>query len=263
LINLHAPCAQKGLEATRSQQFTCNACGGIVSKEETVKGYKDPNGRYLLFTPAELEALAAEKTKEMELLRFVPANHVDPLYFGNADFLGPVDPLSMKGLALLRGAMQDTDRQAIVAYKGTNRDKIGLIRPFGTALMLHELYFPAEVRTFEGQARVPITPVTISPQEHDLAIQLVQASAAAAFDLSDLKDGYETRLTDAIAAKVQGVPLAVVEAAPRAQVVDLVAALQASLAARKPTAAAPSRTAQAAADSQPIVKLRRAKKAAA
>lgn len=226
--NLHAPC-----QAKLKQQKICSACQKVVADEEIVKGYALDRDRYVLVSPEELEGLAAEKSKTMEIKAFVPWEEVDPVYLGPANYLGPADQAAARSFALLRDAMGKSGRAALVQYIGSGRDKLGLIRPVDNALMLHEAFYPSEVRSFVAQNRIEVRPVTVSKEELALAVKLVE-SLAKPFNLSGYADGYQTRVTDLIQARISGAPAPKLEmkAAP-SPVVDLMAALKESLAARE------------------------------
>jgi DNA end-binding protein Ku len=245
LTNLHAPCAQAGRDARLTVRRVCTACSEEVG-EAIVKGYPVGKGRYVLVAADEIEALAAEKSKGMEIRAFVPWKEVDPVYLGPANYLGPADPAAAKPFQLLRLAMQLSDRAALVQYVGSGRDKIGLIRVVPEALMLHELYYPAEVRSFAAQNRVEIGPIKVSDEELELALKLVD-SLEGPFDLSGYRNEYMGRLTDLIQARLAGQePPKLAAPAPAAPVVDLVAALKRSLSARVEPAPAKATSARKA-----------------
>lgn len=233
-----------GCNAPRKQLFLCTACDKpAMTDEDIVKAYKTEADRHVLLTPAEIDELASEKSKRLEVKAFVPFEEVDPVYLGPSFHLGPIDPSAGKGFTLLREAMRMTGRAALVQYAGAGRDKIGLIRPTPDALMLHELFYATEVNAFEGLKPA----VTLSDSELDLAKQLVGSFEASFHDaLEQHQDGFEVRLQALIAAREAGETAPVEVARPVAPVIDLMAALKQSLEARKApakaAAAAPKRT---------------------
>lgn len=226
LVNLHPGC-----NARVKHEPRCTACQAPVA--DPVKGYEVGKGTYVLLATEELKALEAEKTKTMELKAFVKAGSVDPVYFGPANYLGPADPAAAKAFLLLRRAMEHTGLMALVQYVQGSREKIGMIRVVPEALMLHEMFYQDEVRTYESQNRIPVPVISISDEETAVATELV-ALAAGPFDLSGYVDGYRQRVTELIQARIAGQPAPKLEVkAALAPVVDLMASLKQSLAAAK------------------------------
>lgn len=236
LTNLHRPCFEKDTAAKLSTVKVCVGCESEVKDGDVVKGYAVDKDRYVVVSEEDLEALASDKSKSMEVRGFVPVADVDPVYFDKANFLGPADQPAAKAFQLFREAMRKTNRAALVQYVGSGRDKIGLLRVVDEGLMLHDLYFADEVRTYAGQARTEIKPVPLAAEELKLAVELIEASAMA-FDLTPFQDGYRERLNGLLRARMEGQPAPKLEtrAAP-APVIDLMAALRESVAARKKTA---------------------------
>ena len=226
LVNLHPDC-----NARVKHEPRCTAWQAPVA--DPVKGYEVGKGAYVLLTKEELKELEAEKTKTMEVKSFVKAGSVDPVYFGPANYLGPADPAAAKAFLLLRRAMEHTGLMALVQYVQGSREKIGMIRVVPEALMLHELFYADEMRTFESQNRVPGPALASSDEEAAVATELV-AVAAGPFDLSGYADGYRQRVTELIQARIAGQPAPKLEikTAP-APVVDLMASLKQSLEAAK------------------------------
>lgn len=237
---LHGACADKGVGAKLSLERKCQACGKDAGPD-VVKGYESAGGQYVLMRAEELKALEVEKTKTMEVKSFVPVEDVDTIFLGRANFLGPADQAATKGFTLLREAMHTTARAAIVQYVQSGHDKIGFLRTSDEgALVMHELFYPDEVRTYAAQNRVETKAIASSKEEAALAVELVSALEAP-FDLAGFKDGYQERLNELIAARLAGKPVPKFETAPAAQPsVDIMAALKQSIAARlrKPAAKA-------------------------
>lgn len=223
LTNLHDKC-----KAKLNQSRKCSACGEEINKDNLVKGY-EVDGGYVLMSEDELSELHAEKSKTMEIMSFVPWKEIDPIFLGTTNYLGPADQASVKGFELLKAAMVKTGRVAIAQYVQAGHDKVGIIRPAGDCLILHEAFYANEVRSYDSQKRLDPKPVEINKDEMTLAVDLVEAMADK-FDIDEYEDGYQARLNSLIEAKLQG---KVVEkpAAKKAagDVLDLLSALKSSV----------------------------------
>lgn len=252
LTILHKDCFEAGQPANRRQQFPCVTCNTPVSEQDgnMIRAFQVDKklNRYVILEPAELESLGSENNKLMEIQAFVPSDDVDPIYFGPADYLEPIDPPGAKVYGLLLDVLVNTKRGAVVQYVARDRDHIGYIRAFqNTVLMLHDLFFLPEVKP------VPtfVAP-TVSEAERAMAQQLCEI-AAGPFNLDPYADQYQTRLSDLITAKLEGKTVTLAPAAaPASPSTNLLDAMKASLAAaeakkagstaRKEPAAAPART---------------------
>lgn len=233
--NLHAACAAKKEPgpAGLKRKTTCEGCGEEVTTETTVKGYEVDKNKYVILTSEELEGLEAESSKGVEIKAFVPAKDVDPVWFGPSDYLGPIDQATAKAYFLLKQALEKTGRAAIVQYVGSGRDKVALIRPTKDALMMHELFYANEVRSFSAQNRVQVNVPTLSKAELDLAVELVKEDESP-FDMTQFEDGYQTRVNELIQVRMAGGTMPKI--APRAAAhveLDVMAALQKTMAAKK------------------------------
>jgi len=175
LVNLHRTCAEKGGEAALGQFKRCKACLTEVPREQEVKGWKKPDNTWLLFTPEEIASLQAEKSKGMEVRGFVSFSEVDPVWLGPSNFIGPVDKTTLKMFMLLFETMKQENLAAVVSYYGHGRDKRGVIRAAEETLMLHDCFFPAELRTYAEQAKVELVKPAFSNQERLLGKQLIDA----------------------------------------------------------------------------------------
>src|SRR6266545_4410712 len=167
--NLHAKCG-----ATMSSQSLCVTCNEVVPKDQQVKGYPLGRDQFVKIDPKQIDALDVDNTKGMEIKAFVPMKDVDAVYLGASSFLHPVDQPATKAFELLRQAMAKRGRAAIVQYVASSREKLGLIRVYDGCLMLHEMFYQDEVRVAETKVK----PVTVAPQELEVAVKLVKAPAA-------------------------------------------------------------------------------------
>jgi DNA end-binding protein Ku len=249
---LHRKCGTR-----LKQQYICPTDDQVVGRDEMIKGYEYAKGQYVLFSEEELKALTPEPTNAIEITEFVPAEEVDPVYFEKSTYLGP-DKGGDKPYRLLSQAMRETGRAAVARYAARGKDYLVLLRPYEEGLIMQQLRYADEVRAFN---EVPIAPSEVKEPELRLAMQLIDQIAADEFHPEAYEDNVRKRTRAMIEQKVQGQDIqAAPPEAPKAQIIDLMEALKASLAAaqpkgkepipiasRKPPKASPRKTAEEAA----------------
>ena len=235
--------------ARLKQQYVCEKDGDVVPRSEMVKGYEYAKGRYVIFTNEELKALDEKATNGIEIAEFVPAGAVDPVYFERSYYLGP-DKNGAKGFSLLVRAMEETGLLGIAKYAARGKDYLVLLRPAGERLEMIQLYNEDEVRP---AGDVPVETRATSAAEVKLATRLIESIAATEFDPGKYGDDVRRRIQKIIQSKVKGKDITAPEPQKRkAEVVDLMEALQASL-ARKGKARAPAASrAHARSESVPL-----------
>jgi DNA end-binding protein Ku len=213
-------------------QRRCEICSEVVDYEDIDKAYED-DGRTVVLSREELKAIPAENSHEIDVVQFVPAEQLDPIMFEKSYYLEP-DSKSPKAYVLLRRALEDTDRVAIVQFALRDKTRLGALRIRGDVLMLQALLWADEVR--EGNFPALETSVKISAQEREMSAALVD-SMAADFDPEQFTDEYQLQLRQLIDAKLEkGESLDTDETfgAPAAEagsgdVIDLMEALKRSL----------------------------------
>lgn len=229
---LHGKCGTR-----LKQQYICPTDNQVVGRDEMVKGYEYAKGQYVLFTDEELKALTPEPTNAIEITEFVPADQVDPVYFEKSTYLGP-DKGGDRPYRLLSEAMRHTGRAALARYAARGKDYLVLLRPYEEGLIMQQLRYADEIRAF---SEVPVAPADVKEPELKLAIQLIEQIAADEFQPGAYEDTVRKRTRELIEQKVQGQEIkAAPPEAPRAQIVDLMEALKASLSAAQPKAADPT-----------------------
>lgn len=227
---LHRKCGTR-----LKQQYICPTDEQVVGRDEMVKGYEYAKGQYVLFTEDELKTLTPEPTNAIEITEFVPGEEVDPVYFEKSTYLGP-DKGGDKPYRLLSQAMRETGRAAVARYAARGKDYLVLLRPYEEGLIMQQLRYADEVRAF---SEVPVAPSEVKEPELRLAMQLIEQIAADEFHPEAYEDNVRKRTRDLIDQKVQGQEIkAAPPEAPKAQIVDLMEALKASLAAAQPGKAA-------------------------
>ncbi|MCU0669156.1 MAG: Ku protein [Myxococcota bacterium] len=209
------------------QQYWCPKDERVVARDELVKGYEFAKGQYVTFTNEELRALEEAGSEVIEITEFLPLSEVDPLFYEKAYYLG-ADKGGDKPYQLLAQAMQKTERAAIARWAARGKQYLVLIRPFEDGLLLQQLRYPDELKSFDEVERAK---VTLKPAELNLAVQLVEQISSDAFHPEHYRDAVHDRIEAAIQRKVEGQEAIAIEspAAATAQVIDLVEALKASL----------------------------------
>lgn len=228
---IHAECGSR-----IKQQVLCPRCERPVERGELVKGYQFEKDRYVTFTDEELKAVEAEASRNIDIHEFVPLAGVDPLYFEGAHYLGP-QPGAEKAYQLLVSAMHDRGTVALAQFVHHGKEHLVLIRPVGEGLVMHTMHYADEVRRFDDVETGG--PQKIKPAEIDLAKKLVDQLSGDAFRPDQYQDAYRDRLREVVDRKIAGEAITTSEPAPaRAQVIDLMEALKASLSRPKGKAGA-------------------------
>lgn len=218
------------------QQTYCPHCDRIIERSELVKGYEVEKGQYVIVSDEDVKSIAPESSDNMEILEFVKAEGIDPIYFDASYFMVP-EEAGKKAYYLLLQTMQKSGFSAIAKIAMHQREYTVVVRPHADGLLLHTMYYPEEVREVPEFRRDEN--VNVKPQEVALAEKLVEGLAAD-FDPSKYHDEYQQKLTQMIEAKREGQQVPAEAPKRRAPVVDLMAALQKSLGElpRKPAAKA-------------------------
>jgi DNA end-binding protein Ku len=222
---LHKKCGSR-----LKQQYICPRDNEIVTRDEMVKGYEFAKDQYVTFTPEELKSLEEKATQSIDIDAFVPLDKIDPVYFEKPYYLSP-EKGGDKAYRLLTEAMRDTGRAALARYAARGKQYLVMLRPStdGRALILQELLYADEVRPL---SEVPLPDGEAREAELKLAKQLIDQITAETFDPSPYHDEVKERIRADIEKKVQGQDIAESAPAPAepARVIDLMAALKASLA---------------------------------
>lgn len=224
------------------QQTFCPHCDRIVERNELVKGYEVEKDRYVIVNDDEVKSVAPPSSDNMEILEFVKADGIDPIYFDASYFMVPEDA-GKKAYHLLFETMKKSGYSAIAKIAMHQREHTVVVRPHAEGLLLHTIFYQEEVREVAEFRRDDS--VTVKPQEVALAEKLVEGLATD-FDPAKYHDEYQGRLMAMIEAKREGQAVPSESPKKRAPVIDLMQALQKSLGElpRKPAAkAAPEREA--------------------
>ena len=208
-------------------QFYCPTDDELVTRDELVKGYGFAKDQYVLFTPEELKAMEVRATHAIEITEFVPLAQVDPIHFEKAYYLGP-DQGGEKPYKLLAETMKATGRAALAKYAARGKDYLVLVRPFKDGLILQQLRYNDEIRAF---SEVPLGTAKVDKKELQLAKKLVGQIATETFRPEKYGDSVKAQLQAAIKQKIDGQEMTLAPPeAPKAQIIDIMEALKASLA---------------------------------
>jgi DNA end-binding protein Ku len=206
-----------------------------VERNELVKGYQVDRDAYVLVSGDELKTLEADSSEAMEIAQFVSLSEVDPIYFESSFYSAPEDP-GRRAYGLLLQAMEKLNVAAIAKVTLHQREQIVLMRPYHQGIILHTLYFPAEVREIGEYGKTEN--MTLQKPEIDLAEQFIR-QLTAKFEPEQYKDEYQQRVLEMIETKRAGQVVAGQPHKPKlAPVIDLMDALKKSIADRGTAAAA-------------------------
>ena len=226
----------------------CSVCGNEVEYGDITKGYELDDGRMVIMENEDFEKLPVKTDKSIDVLEFVPAEEIDPIYFQKTYYLEP-DKAAARPYVLLRDALVKTGQLAVVKITIRQKETLATIRARDDVLVMHTMLWPDEIRKAEFDFLDQ--DVEVRPQELKMATSLVE-SMAGDFDPDTFTDDYRDALEKVIAAKAEGAELPEQpEAEDKGDVIDLMTALERSVekakAGRKGTKkAAPKKKASSA-----------------
>jgi len=216
-------------------QRKCEVCGKVVDFKNIDKAYDDGE-RTVIISDEDLKALPAERSREIEVVEFVPTEQIDPIMYDRSYYLEP-DSASSKAYVLLRRTLESTERTAIVRMALRQKTRLAALRVSGDVLMVQTLLWSDEVRAADFPSLEE--PVKISSKELDLSKQLVE-SLVSDFEPEQFVDEYQQELRTLIQAKLeQGDAVdtaATFGEQPEeegGEVIDLMEALRQSIAAKR------------------------------
>lgn len=210
------------------QQYVSEKDQSVVPRAEMVKGYEFEKDRFVLFSAEELKALEEASSPAIEIMAFIPEKSVDPLFYDKAYLIAP-DKRGGKPYALLAQAMRQSGRCALAKWAWKAKQTVVQVRPVEGGLVLQQLLYADEVRSLKD---LNIEPVTVSPAELQLALQLIDQISQDAYDPAAYVDEEKQRILAAIDEKISGKQVVASphdEEPSSAQVIDLMDALRASL----------------------------------
>jgi DNA end-binding protein Ku len=216
----------------------CEVCGEVVEFSEISKAFESDDGQTVVITDEDLATLPEERSREIEVVEFVPAADIDPLMYDRSYFLEP-DSKSSKSYVLLAKTLAETDRVAIVHFSLRNKTRLAALRVKDFSkrdvMVVHTLLWPDEIR--DPDFPVLDKEVEIKPAELKMAGQVVE-SMTDDFQPERYHDDYQDQLRELVEAKLQGGEAFSTEEQPTeldesGDVSDLLAKLEASVKRRR------------------------------
>src|SRR6478736_1028021 len=192
----------------------CEVCGEVVEYRDIAKAFESDDGRSVVITDEDIATMPEERSREIEVLEFVPASDIDPIMYDKSYFLEP-DTKSTKSYVLLAKTLAETDRIAIVHFALRNKTRLAALRVKDFSkrdvMLVHTLLWPDEIR--DPDFPVLDTKVEIKPAELKMAGQVVD-SMAEDFNPDQFRDDYQEQLKELVEAKLEGGEAFTVEEKP-------------------------------------------------
>lgn len=216
---------------------TCEVCGEVVEYRDIARAYDSDDGQTVIITDEDIATLPEERSREIEVVEFVPAEQLDPMMYDKSYFLEP-DSRSTKSYVLLAKTLAETDRVAIVHFALRNKTRLAALRVKDFSkrdvMVIHTLLWPDEIRDPDFPSLDK--DVDIKPAELKMAGQVVE-SMTDDFKPDQFRDDYQEQLRELVQAKLEGGEAFTVEEQPTdldetEDVSDLLAKLEASVKAR-------------------------------
>jgi DNA end-binding protein Ku len=230
----------------RQQMVSAARDDAVVERTETVKGYEVGKGQFVVVTDEELESVAVERRRTIDIVSFIDIEEVDPVYYDRTYYVAPQEAAN-KPYTLLLQALKETGKAAVGKLVLSSKEHLVLLRPAGDALAIELLFYPEDVRLSTKEEIEEIVHGTdVADAELDMAKQLVE-SLSRSFDPDEFENEHKRDLMALIEKKLAGEEITLApEPERREPVPDLMAALQASLEQakgdkRKGVAAKPTR----------------------
>lgn len=176
----------------------CEVCGKKIAYKDLDKAFEDGE-RTIVLTDEEMEELPAEKSREIEVVQFVPADQIDPLMLEKSYYL-QADSTSPKAYELLRRTLQDTEKLAVVRFALRQKTRLGILRVRSTTMVLQAVMWADELR--DAEALAPEKSPRISEQELKMSSSLVEQYSGD-FTPDQFQDDYQVQLKKLIEAKIE------------------------------------------------------------
>ena len=211
-------------------QRVCSIDGEEVPYSDIAKGYETEDGEMVIIDDADMEDLPVSSSREIAVEKFVPSEQIDPMLFEKSYYLEP-EKTGAKPYALLRQALLDSDRMALVTVALRNRTSLAVLRVRDDVIVLQTMMWPDEIRQPDFGS---VDTSDAKPAEVKMANMLVE-TLAGDFEPDEFEDDYRTAIEEMVKAKIEG---GEVKRTPKStktsgEVVDLLAALQKSVNAAK------------------------------
>ncbi|SRR5271165_1543364 len=226
LSQLHKNCQHRV-----RQQLICPEHGKL-EREDIVKGYEYEKDKYVVIDESDLQKIKLETNKTIDLIQFVKADEVDPMFFDKSYYMTPDGPMAEDAFRVVREAMRKANKMAIGRVVMLGKEHLIALRVQDKGFTLSTLHYASEIR----QAAPYFEEIRNGEVDKDqlaLATLLVENNTAA-FDPGQFTDRYEEALLEVIKAKIAGSEPVVVQQVEAGKIIDLMSALKQSLAQTKP-----------------------------
>jgi DNA end-binding protein Ku len=214
----------------RIKMITTDPDTGPIERSELVKGYEISKGEYIILTDEEIKSVKLESTKTIDIERFVPEAEIDRIYWDNPYFLAPDGEMAQEAFNVIRAAMEKSGQIALGRIVLATRERILALEPRGKGILAYTIRSDAEVRK-PDEIFDSIAVAKPDPEMIAIAEKIIDQREGP-FDPSQFVDRYEQALKTLIADKQKGRKVTEVDEGETTNVVDLMAALRASLAAK-------------------------------
>jgi DNA end-binding protein Ku len=210
-------------------QRVCSIDGEEVDYADIAKGYETEDGEMVILTDDDMASLPSASSREIAVEKFVPSDQIDPMLFEKSYYLEP-EKTGAKPYALLRQALLDADRMAVVTVALRQRTTVGVLRVKDDVIVLQTMMWPDEVRVPDFSVEAG----EVKDAEVKMATMLVE-TLAGDFDASEFEDDYAEAVEELVKTKIDGGEVKKTPTSTKSsgEVVDLLAALQRSVDAAK------------------------------
>jgi len=205
----------------------CTAEDKEVAWEDLVRGFEVSKGEFVVLEPEEIEAFEPETAHTIEIGDFVELDEIDPIYFEKSYFLEPVD-VGVKPFNLLRRALEETGRVAVAKVAIRNKERLATVRVYDATMVLETMFWPDEIRSTQALDIPSDGRASPSPREVQMARSLVD-NLSSKFRPDEYADSYRVALQELLERKMRGEARNARRRKPEPKVVDLMAALEASV----------------------------------
>ncbi|MEG9298024.1 Ku protein [Mangrovibacillus sp. Mu-81] len=211
----------------------CPVCDKEIDHSDIVKGYEVTKGKFVVLEEDELNQIKeANAEKTVEILDFIKIDEIDPIFYDRSYFVSPNDG-GKKAYTLLRKALLTSGKVGIAKITMRSKEQLSVVRVYENTLVMETIHYPDEVRTSKDVPNVPESD-DISEKELETATMLIE-QLTSEFQPENYHDEYRERLSQLIESKQTGEKVVTAkEKAPKENVTDLMAALQASIDSTKP-----------------------------
>ncbi|HEY2493140.1 MAG TPA: Ku protein [Paenibacillus sp.] len=216
----------------------CPVCDKETPWEEISKGYEYEKGKFVLFEKEEMEQLSEQGNKNITIMDFVDLTEIDPIYFQKTYYLSP-DQAGSNAYMLLLEAMRQSGKIGIAKISIRSKSSLAAIRVLDECLAIETIFYPDEIRPV---SQVPNLPENAEIKDNELSMaKMLIEQLSTPFDPDKYTDDYREALLQLIQSKVAGQEVKIAPVRQENNVMDLMAALQASIEAVKPIVSDPGK----------------------